>query len=365
MGLKHYWSQARVIADPWLLRRALRGLLRAAVLRKNTLRTIHVIPTLKCQAHCTMCSVAKLHMGGAAELTLAEYADIADQATRMGALAVTFTGGEPLLVDNLEELIRTFSGRHFYISIVTNGLAMTRDRARTLKAAGLDSVHFRLDSLDEEENDWLRGFPGQCRRVKEAMELCLDEGLTVALCAVIFPGHIARYERMAEFCGHRGLTLSLPTLAPVGAATSERVATKEDLDQLRDLLRRHRRAKVDWAFSYFLRPRCPAGKEKIALTCYGDVLGCTLNHISFGNVREEPLEAIWERAGRFSPFAKNAERCLAAFDTEYQQAYLMPLALAGTSPVRFDAHPNIRPASQPGLFAAAGDKGRRRPLPRP
>jgi len=107
---------------------------------------------------------------------------------------------------------------------------------------------------------------------------------------------------------------------------------------------------VDWAFSYSLKPRCPSGKEKIAITCYGDVLGCTLNHISFGNIKKEPLQKIWRRAGQFSQFKKNSDRCLAAFDSHYIRTFLGPIARMEKSPVPFQDHPSISPEEEPGVF---------------
>ncbi|GAG13852.1 unnamed protein product, partial [marine sediment metagenome] len=270
-----------------ILYRILRGFFRALVLRKNTLRTIHILPTFDCQARCRMCSVAKFKKGQKNVLTLADYESVADQGAKMGAIAVTLLGGEPLLVKNIEEIVRVFKSRHFFVSIVSNGIAFTRDCAGKLRSAGLDSIHFGLESLDEKVNDELRGFPGQCRKVMEAIQICKEEGLRVGLCTVLFPGEMRRYVELAEYCEKNDIRAALPTLAAVGAAEDMGPASEEHHRQVMGLLRDHPCLNVDWAFSYFLGPRCPSGKEKIAITCYGDVLGCTLNHISFGNIRQE------------------------------------------------------------------------------
>ncbi len=116
------------------------------------------------------------------------------------------------------------------------------------------------------------------------------------------------------------------------------------------LLKKYPHLSVDWAFSYYLKPRCPSGKEKIAVTCHGDVLGCTLNHISFGNIKRESLKTIWRRAGRFSQFRKNSSRCLAAFDRIHIDNYLSPMTRFHGSPVFFADHPNITPSSEPRLY---------------
>jgi MoaA/NifB/PqqE/SkfB family radical SAM enzyme len=297
-----------------------------------------------------MCSVVKFKKDNNEFLTLADYDSLARQAAKMSAIAATFVGGEPLLVKNLDEIVGIFKSYHFFISIVTNGISLTRDRVKKLHSAGLNAVFFGLESLDENVNDELRGHKGQCEKVKQGIKICKEEGLLVGLCTVLFPEHEERYIELAEFCQENGLSMALPALAGVGAAEDGGAASQKEHDQIIRLLKQYPKLSVDWGFSYFLKRRCPSGKEKIAITCYGDVLGCTLNHISFGNIKEEPLKSIWKRAGNFSQFKKNSDRCLAAFDDVHIKNYLMPIKLFNESPVYYEDHPNITPESEPGIF---------------
>ena len=350
MNLKHYSTRTWIVSNPRILYRIAKGFWRALVLRRNTLRTVHILPTFNCQARCTMCSVAKFKRGREGMLTLADYDSIARQAAEMGAIAATFLGGEPLLAKDLDEILRVFKARAFFLSIVSNGIAFDRDTAKRLRRAGLDAVYFGLESLNEEVNDKLRAYPGQCRKVLQAVEICRDEGLQAGFCTVFFPGHPEQYREMAEFCRRNRLSIALPSLAGVGAAEGARPASENEYRQVVGLLEEFPLLSVDWAFSYYLRPRCPSGKEKIAITCYGDVLGCTLNHISFGNIKREPLKKIWQRMGRFSQFSKNSGRCLAAFDRIHIARYLAPIASFQESPVHYEEHPGITPVTEPRLF---------------
>jgi MoaA/NifB/PqqE/SkfB family radical SAM enzyme len=351
MNLKHYSKRTWIISNPRILYRILRGFFRGLALRKNTLRTLHLLPTFNCQATCQMCSIAKFKKSKRESLTLAEYNSLARQSAKMGAIAATFVGGEPLLVKNLDEIVGIFKSHHFYISIVTNGIALTRDTVKKLHSAGLNAVFFGLESLDEEVNDKLRGYQGQCEKVKQGIKICKEEGLLVGLCTVLFPEHEERYIELAEYCQKNGLSMALPALAGVGAAEDGGAASQKEYDQILRLLEQFPQLSVDWGFSYFLKRRCPSGKEKIAVTCYGDVLGCTLNHISFGNIKEEPLKSIWKRAGCFSQFKKNSDRCLAAFDDVHIKNYLTTINLFNESPVYYEDHPNITPESESGLFS--------------
>jgi MoaA/NifB/PqqE/SkfB family radical SAM enzyme len=356
MAWRSYRTRAWTVSWRWLLSnprviyRIARGFFRALVLRKNTLRTIDVLPTLDCQATCSMCSVARFRNGKEGLLTLDDYESIAEQGARMGAVSVVFLGGEPLLAENICELIRMFDSRGFFVGLVSNGIAVTAEYAARLRAAGLDAIYFGLESVDEEENDRLRGHRGQCRKALDAVRMCREQGLIVGISTVFVPGSTERLLGLLRYCEGNGLRVFLATLACVGAAEEMAGATEQSYEEVMALLRDHPRVTVDWSCSYFLRPRCSAGKEKLAITCYGNVLGCCLNHISFGNVKDEPLRRIWERAMKFSAFRKDTDRCLAAFDEQYRADIMAPMARMGRSPVRYADHPKINPTTEPDLF---------------
>jgi cyclic pyranopterin phosphate synthase len=91
-------------------------------------------------------------------LTLAERQRLVALAVELGFRRLRLTGGEPLLHRGLEELIaalqplRPAPGDHRpgleEIALTTNGVLLTAERARALKAAGLDRLTVSLDGTD-------------------------------------------------------------------------------------------------------------------------------------------------------------------------------------------------------------------------
>lgn len=69
--------------------------------------------------------------------------------TRLGITNIRFTGGEPLLVRALEDIVAVAAALEPRpeIAMTTNGLGLAR-RAGTLAAAGLNRVNISLDSVD-------------------------------------------------------------------------------------------------------------------------------------------------------------------------------------------------------------------------
>jgi MoaA/NifB/PqqE/SkfB family radical SAM enzyme len=164
------------------------------------------------------------------------------------------------------------------------------------------------------------------------------------------PGRLQDAIDVIEYCGANGFGASATQAAPVGSFENAALLSKAENDRIRSLLDKHPQLTMDWSLTYFLQHRCPAGKEKIGITNFGDVIACSINPIAFGNVVEENLEKIWSRMGKFSEFRKNSKTCLAAENTDYIDAFIRPLAGAATYPVLFSDHPRITPESEPELY---------------
>jgi cyclic pyranopterin phosphate synthase len=127
--------------------------------------------------------------------------------------AVKFTGGEPMLRDDLEEIIRR-TPDSMETSLTTNGTFLP-GRAEDLKAAGLSRVNVSQDALDPEAFAEITK-SGAYEKVLEGVEAAVDAGLTpVKLNMVVFE-HTAGYvEGMVDHvAANNGLQLQLIEYMP-------------------------------------------------------------------------------------------------------------------------------------------------------
>ncbi len=92
-----------------------------------------------------------------------------DRVYESGCRIVNFSGGEPTLRDDLEEIISHASSRGFWTSLVTNGSTLSSGKMDRLKKAGLDNLFVSLDFTDGERHDKLRGIDGLYDRVINAL----------------------------------------------------------------------------------------------------------------------------------------------------------------------------------------------------
>src|SRR4029079_16516786 len=89
-----------------------------------------------------------------------------------------FTGGEPLLRRDLEDLVRGVRGavRYTYIALLTHGGMLTPERAQYLWNAGISQFNISLDYLDG-RHDAARGIPGLTRKIFSTIEAMRAQGI--------------------------------------------------------------------------------------------------------------------------------------------------------------------------------------------
>jgi len=135
---------------------------------------VHFEVTLRCNARCDFCDFWKTDRGARA----AELRSFADAARFFNPMLVTFTGGEPTLRSDLEDLVRSVAGavRLKYVMLLTHGARLDVERARSLWEAGVNQFNISLDYLDE-RHDRARGIPGLAARILRTVPEMRDAGI--------------------------------------------------------------------------------------------------------------------------------------------------------------------------------------------
>lgn len=147
------------------------------------------------------------------EMTTDEVVRFLEVATEFGVGKVKFTGGEPMLRDDLEEIIRR-TPDEMEVSLTTNGTFLP-GRAEGLVEAGLSRVNVSQDALDPKEFAEVTK-SGAYDRVIEGVHAALDAGLDpVKLNMVVFE-HTAGYvpEMVDHVVENDGLQLQLIQYMP-------------------------------------------------------------------------------------------------------------------------------------------------------
>jgi len=135
--------------------------------------------TRRCNYRCRSCSVWQELDGR--ELSTKEVKAGLDVLREMGVIDVVFSGGNPLLRNDLEEILR-YASKHFIVTVYDNG-SLAAQKIDVLRHA--DFVAISIDSLDPKKNDYMKGVEGAWRKSMEAIEKLKKSGINVCVSPTI------------------------------------------------------------------------------------------------------------------------------------------------------------------------------------
>lgn len=136
--------------------------------------------TKRCNLKCVHCYAHAVKVDGVDDISTAQARRMIDDLAAYGCPVMLFSGGEPLVREDLVELARHATEKGMRAVISTNGTLITREKARELKSVGLSYVGISLDGL-EDVHDHFRGVPGAYKNALKGIANCQAEGLKVGL----------------------------------------------------------------------------------------------------------------------------------------------------------------------------------------
>ena len=160
--------------------------------------------TNQCNLECVHCYAGAESEPKVGELTTAEGKRLLDDLADYGAPVVLFSGGEPMVREDLAELVAYAADAGIRPVLSTNGTLLTTDRARELKKAGLAYAGVSVDGLAE-RNDEFRGVDGAFRAAVEGIETCLDVGLKTGLRYTVTRQNVGDLDGVVDLLSDIGL----------------------------------------------------------------------------------------------------------------------------------------------------------------
>lgn len=269
--------------------------------------------TYACPLRCVYCSNPVHLEQMAPPLATSDWLRVIREAEALGVMQVHFTGGEPLLHPELEQLVAEARAAQLYVSLISSGLPLSRERLELLQRAGLDHLQLSLQAVSTETSRRIAGVDA-LERKRQIAAWAGELGLALTINIVLHRQNLAELvELLALAESLEPQRIELANAQYLGWALRNRshlLPSRQELQAARVLARdaKERLAgRIDVLFVlpdyYADRPRaCMSGwaERYLVVTPDGLLLPChaarDLPGLSFDDVRQAPLAELWTRS---------------------------------------------------------------------
>ncbi|MBM3245431.1 MAG: radical SAM protein, partial [Candidatus Omnitrophica bacterium] len=228
--------------------------------------------TNKCNLNCIYCGHHALDPGP--ELKTTEIFSIIDDLKLLGTKMISFTGGEPLLREDIKEIVDYTYKSGIRAGINTNGV-LFKEKIEALN--NLRSINFSLDG-PEEINDFLRG-KGVFKKVIESIKIALEKGMRVSIVTVLNKYNLSCVDYLVGLAKESGITVLFQPVTKTLLRTEidnphvpEEGEYKKAIDRIIELKKQNKPVSNTFRGLIYLR-NWPKGSK---VTCYGKNISCKI-----------------------------------------------------------------------------------------
>jgi MoaA/NifB/PqqE/SkfB family radical SAM enzyme/ubiquinone/menaquinone biosynthesis C-methylase UbiE len=287
-----------VFRKPLFIIRTAAKLFRKRAFGKDFLRGISFATTYECNFKCSHCYALHFRKETASPLTLHEKIAVIREAKSIGAVSVDFVGGEIGISLEFEKILSNIPVSSLNISLQSNGYQMTKERVLDLKSMGVDKIGISIDSGLEEEHDAFRRQKGSYQRCFQALDNIRDAGLNSCIITCVTKGDTRNesFKRLVEYAIKHKIQLVFSAVIPFGEFenNTDILCDEDDFMAMAELHKKYPFLTRD-NYENLGSLGCPAAKQVMYISEYGDVMPCAFMHITFGNIRNESLRSIRDR----------------------------------------------------------------------
>jgi pyrroloquinoline quinone biosynthesis protein E len=336
--------------------------------------------TYRCPLRCLYCSNPIDFANTRNELTTEEWRHAFSEAAALGVVQLHLSGGEPVLRDDLCELIAHARGCDLYTNLITGGTLLGEDKLRRFRDAGLDHVQLSIQGASIEAAEKVAGARSHQKKL-EVARLITAMGFPFTLNVVLHRMNIAEVPeliRLAAELGAQRLELANTQFYAWGAENRRALMpTREQYLRAQEIavaaIAKYR-GTLEIAFvqnDYLSGEPKPCmggwGRSYMCINPAGEVLPChaakVIPNLSFESVRDRSLTDIWRDSPGLNAFrgdawmlepCRSCERKSVDFGGCRCQAFMLAGNAAEADPIcRLSAHHSVIESAQQDIDADA------------
>lgn len=284
--------------------------------------------TLRCNAHCSFCGSNCGDKAGEAlstEDVLSAFKSVAE-AYDARRIMINVTGGEPLLREDLFEVMAQCSGLGFSWGMVTNGMLVTEETIRKMKQSNMKTISISLDGLKEHHEE-LRGVKKSFERVVNTIKMLVAADFLehVQVTTVVTQKNIEDLDELYQFLRTLGIhSWRVAIVDGIGRATGKEdlLLKAEHLKQYMEFISSHSRDEilpVVTSCSHYLGNHdsdlgrspffCGTGIHVASILANGDIYVCPnvprRPELIQGNIKTDNFVDVWENGFEYFRNADN------------------------------------------------------------
>ena len=290
-------------------------------LRRHNLQQLHPLQqlfwesTLRCNVHCLHCGSDCLSSVTTPDMPAKDFLRVIDKSitphVNPHSVIIIISGGEPLMRKDLAYVGAELNKRGYPWGMVTNGLALTDDKFKQLREAGLTSMSISLDGL-KDDHIWLRQHPQAFEGAKHAISLAVsDKELVWDVVTCVNQHNISHLDAIRDQLWSWGVRdWRLITIDPMGRAehNPELLLSGEQLNHVLQFIQYNRQQgkHVSYSCEGFLGDyegkvrdhlfHCAAGISVASILIDGSISACTSIRGKYyqGNIYHDDFWDVWE-----------------------------------------------------------------------
>jgi radical SAM protein with 4Fe4S-binding SPASM domain len=267
--------------------------------------------TLKCNLKCSHCYINAKEKSLPDELSTDAAKMLIHQITEVSRPLLILSGGEPLLREDIYEIIRYGVDRGLRMGMGSNGMLIDDEVTRRLEDAGMGTVAISLDSSIPERHDEFRGVKGCWEHAINAIKSLKNSRIQVQVNCTVTPQNYDEVDDIMSLAEDLGVeNFHLFFLVPTGRGTDIKDITPRMYeDMITSTLAKTTKYKLNIKPScapQFMRVAkqkgvdmsrwvrgCMAGLYYCRIYPSGEVTPCPYMPLNLGNIRERSFKDIW------------------------------------------------------------------------
>lgn len=321
--------------------------------------------TYACPLQCPYCSNPIDFTSYQEELDTEIWLRVLSEARNMGAVQLGFSGGEPLVRQDLATLVKHARKLGYYTNLITSAYGLSEERIIELKDAGLDHIQISIQASSRELSDFIAGTTSYENKRKVA-HLVKKHGYPMVLCVVIHKQNIHQMESILDMAAELDADyVELANTQYYGWAHLNRdqlLPNREEFRKAEEIAQAYKEKLKGKMKIYYVVPDYYEDRPKACMNGWGTTfltiapdgtaLPChsarQLPGLNCPNVRDMNIREIWEDSEAFNKFrgdrwmkepCRNCPEKIRDFGGCRCQAYLLTGDPAATDPV-CDLSPN-------------------------